>query len=300
MGVTLPDFPSKIHAINGTILANRDQVEIREITGFLDQGNFSITGKTSLTDFMPRAYTAKLTAQSLPVNVPEGLDALFDVDLNLAGTMEKSALSGTIVLDSGELTREININKEIISAVTNPQRSRKGVNQQQEGNPYLDNLTLDIFVQAKNNFIVDTNLANLEIHPDLRIQGSPMAPVVSGRSTIDPGTIHHYNKEFTLTRGTIDFINPYKIEPELDIQALHEIRDWDITLSVTGTPDALVLSLASDPQLEQADITSLLLRGKTTNELISSEGGNHLFSGERSCPVCHLFRAGQCPGRHWS
>ncbi len=279
VGVTLPDFPSKIHSINGTIFANGDQVEIKEITGFLDQGSFSITGKTSLTDFMPRAYTAQFTARSLPVNVPEGLDALFDVDLNLAGTMEKSALSGTIVLDSGELTREININKEIISAVTNPQRSRKGFNEQKEVNPYLDNLTLDIFVQARNNFIVDTNLASLEIHPDLRIQGSPMAPVVSGRSTIDPGTIHHYNKEFTLNRGTIDFINPYKIEPEIDIQALHEIRDWDITLSVTGTPDALVLSLDSDPQLEQADITSLLLRGKTTNELISSEGGTTFSPG---------------------
>jgi len=194
VGVTLPDFTPKIHSINGTILANRDQVEIKDITGFMDQGSFSITGKTSLTDFMPRAYTAKLKARSLPLTVPEGLDALFDVDLNLAGTMEKSALSGTIVLDSGELTREININKEIISAVTNPQRSRKGVNQQQESNPYLDNLTLDIFIQARNNFIIDTNLANMEIHPDLRIQGSPLMPVVSGRSTIDPGTLHHYNK----------------------------------------------------------------------------------------------------------
>ncbi len=279
VGVTLPDFPSKIHSINGTILANRDQVEIKDITGFLDQGSFSITGKTSLTDFMPRVYKATLTARSMPVTVPEGLDALFDVDLNLAGTMEKSAINGTIILDSGELTREINLNKEIISAVTNPQKSRKGVNQQKTPNPYLDNLTLDIFIQARNNFIVDTNLAGMEIHPDLRIQGSPMAPVVSGRSTIDPGTIHHYNKEFTLTRGTIDFINPYKIEPEIDIQALHEVRDWDITLSVTGTPDALVFSLASDPQLEQADITSLLLRGKTTNELISSEGGSTFSPG---------------------
>ena len=279
VGVTLPDFPSKIHSINGTILADKDQVEIKNINGFLDQGTFSITGKTSLTDFMPQTYTAKLKAQSLPVTVPEGLNALFDMDLKLAGTMEKSALTGSIILDSGELTREINLNKKIISAVTNPERSRKGVNTEQDSNPYLDNLTMDIFIQARNNFLIDTNLANMEIHPDLRIQGSPMAPVVSGRSTIDPGTIHHYNKEFTLTRGTIDFINPYKIEPEIDIQALHEIRDWDISLSVTGTPDELIFELASDPQLEQADITSLLLRGKTTNELISSEGGTTFSPG---------------------
>ena len=281
LGLTLPDSQSKLHGINGTILANMDQVEIEGIKGFLDKGTFSITGKTSLIDFMPRVYTAQVTGKALPVNVPDGLEALFDVDLNLDGTMEKSAVTGTILLDSGELTKEISINKEILSAVLNPERSRKGVKTEETPNPYLENLTLDIFIQAKDNFIVDLDLANLEINPDIRIQGSPLAPMVSGRSVIDPGTIQQYNKEFTLTRGIIDFINPYKIEPEIDIQALHEVRDWDIILSVTGTPDELIFSLTSNPELEQADITSLLLRGKTTNELISSEGGS-TFSPENA------------------
>jgi len=281
LGLTIPGSQSKLHSINGTILADMNQVEIKEIKGFLDKGTFAITGKTSLMDFMPQVYTAQVTGKSLPVNVPDGLDALFDVNLNLDGTLKKSALTGAILLDSGQLTKEISINKEILSAILNPQRSRKGVKTQEKPNPYLENLTLDIFIQAKNNFIVDLDLANLEINPDIRIQGSPLAPMVSGRSTIDPGTIQQYNKEFTLTRGIIDFINPYKIEPAIDIQALHEVRDWDITLSVTGTPEELIFSLTSNPELEQADITSLLLRGKTTNELISSEGGT-TFSPENA------------------
>jgi len=281
LGLTIPDSQSKLHGISGTILADMDQVEIKGIKGFLDKGTFSITGKTSLMDFMPQVYTAQVSGKGLPVNVPDGLDALFDVDLTLDGTLKKSALSGTILLDSGELTKEISINKEILSAVLNPQRSRKGIKTEEKPNPYLENLTLDIFIQAKNNFIINLELANLEINPDIRIQGSPLAPMVSGRATIDPGTIQQYNKEFTLTQGIIDFINPYEIEPEIDIQALYEVRDWEITLSVTGTPDELIFLLTSDPELEQADITSLLLRGKTTNELISSEGGT-TFSPENA------------------
>ena len=273
VGLTVPETQSKLHDINGTIRASQNQVEIKTIKGFLDEGTFSITGKSDLSDFMPQVYTAAITGKALPVTVPTGLDALFDLDLDLTGTMEKSALTGTIMMDSGEFTREINLNKEIFSAVLTPQRSRKGVNAEQEVNPYLDNMTLDLFIQAKNDFIIDTNLADMEIRPDIHIQGSPLNPMVSGRSTIDSGTIHHYNKEFTLNQGTIDFINPYKIEPTIDIQALHEVRDWDITLSINGTPDELIFSLSSDPALEQADITSLLLRGKTTDELISSEGG---------------------------
>lgn len=279
LGLTIPESQSKLHGITGTILADMNQVEIKGIKGFLDKGTFFITCKTSLVDFMPRVYTAQITGKALPVNVPDGLDALFDMDLNLDGTMKKSALTGTILLDSGELTREISINKEILSAIIHPRRSRKGVKTDEKPNPYLENLALDIFIQAKNNFIVDLDLANLEIHPDIRIQGSPLSLMVSGRSTINPGTIQQYNKEFTLTRGIIDFINPYKIEPEIDIQAIHKVRDWDITLSVTGTPEELKFSLSSDPELGQADITSLLLRGKTTNELISSEGGSTFSPG---------------------
>ena len=281
LGATLPQLQSKLHGISGTIAADTQQVAIKDVTGFLDTGTFSLAGTTSLTDFMPQSYQATLTAKALPVTVPEGLDALFDLDLALEGTPERSALTGTLLLDSGTLTREINLNREILTAVTAPRTSRKGVVENTKPNPYLENLTLDLFVKARNDFMMDTNLAIMEIHPDLRIQGSPLAPVVSGRATIDSGTISHYNKEFTLSRGTIDFINPYKIEPTIDIEALHEVRDWDILLSVSGTPDELIFSLASDPTLEQADITSLLLRGKTTNELISAEGGT-TFSPENA------------------
>ncbi len=279
VGLTIPDSQSKLHGINGTVRANRDHVKIESLKGFLDKGTFSITGETDLADFMPRAYTATITGNALPVTVPEGLDALFDVNATLAGTSEKSALTGTIVMDSGELTREINLNKEILSAVISPQRSRKGVNAQQEPNPYLENLTLDLFIQARNNFVIDTNLVEMEIRPDIHIQGTALVPMVSGRSTIESGTIHYFNKEFTLSQGTIDFINPYKIEPIIDIEALHEVRDWNITLSISGPTDELIFSLSSDPKLEQADITSLLLRGKTTNELISSEGGTTFSPG---------------------
>lgn len=281
LGMAIPETPSRLHDINGRITADMTAIEITDLNGYLDEGTFSISGRSSLEKFMPQTYTALLSARALPVTAVEGLEALFDVDLTLEGTIDKSDLKGAIVLDSGSLTREINLNKEILSAITNPTRTRKGVTEEKAPSPYLDNLTLDVTIRSRENFIVDTNLAAMEIHPDIRIQGTPLSPVVSGRSTIDPGTLQHYNKTFTLTRGYIDFVNPYEIKPELDIQAGHEVRDWNILLSVTGPPDALVLSLSSDPELEKADITSLLLRGKTTTELISSEGGT-TFSPENA------------------
>lgn len=51
------------------------------------------------------------------------------------------------------------------------------------------------------------------------------------------------------------------------------MRDWDILLSVSGTPDNIIFKLSSEPQLEDGDIISLLIRGKTVTELIDAEGG---------------------------
>ncbi len=89
-----------------------------------------------------------------------------------------------------------------------------------------------------------------------------------------PGTVTYQGREFELTRGTVNFVNPYAIEPELDLESEHQIRDWTILLAIAGTPEQLRIDLSSTPAQEHGDIVSLLLTGKTTNELIKAEGGS--------------------------
>jgi translocation and assembly module TamB len=74
-------------------------------------------------------------------------------------------------------------------------------------------------------------------------------------------------------KGIIDFINPYKIEPTIDIAAQSQVRHWTINLAVTGPPDDLSVQLRSSPTEEHSDIISLLVVGKTTRELAGGEGG---------------------------
>ena len=71
---------------------------------------------------------------------------------------------------------------------------------------------------------------------------------------------------YYINRGTIILANQARIEPELDIQAQTRAGNYDITLQVTGSLDRLTTTLSSEPALSQADISSLLLTGKTTSE----------------------------------
>jgi len=280
--VALPESAGdmKLKEINGTIRADSSKIEIAEIRGKLisgrNSGEFRMSGGAKLEDFTPHDIFIKLTAKEIPVNMVDNFAAEFDTDLSFKGNPDGSTLSGSLLINHAQLTGDINVERKILSRLTETSRGRTGVNEKKEVNKLLEKMKLNIALKGREPFIVENNLAYMEIHPDIRISGTAAAPVVSGRSEINPGTITYQSNEFTLTRGIIDFVNPYKIEPELDIQSHRTVRDWDILLEVSGTPENLKFKLTSDPSLEDGDIISLLLRGKTVTELIRAEGGTTL------------------------
>jgi autotransporter translocation and assembly factor TamB len=91
---------------------------------------------------------------------------------------------------------------------------------------------------------------------------------------VKEGEVIFRRKSFEVKRGVVDFINPYKIEPNLDIVAEADIRQWQVSLSLSGTPDQLLFKLSSNPTESENDILSLILLGRTGSELAKGEGGS--------------------------
>jgi autotransporter translocation and assembly factor TamB len=140
----------------------------------------------------------------------------------------------------------------------------------------LDNINLDIKITAQDFFMVSNNIAYLEINPDLNISGKAANPILKGRASVKSGSVTYQKKTFTVTRGVIDFLNPYRTEATIDIAGNATIRGWVITLKISGTPEELAFMLASDPPEEHIDIISLLIVGKTARELTEGKGGASL------------------------
>lgn len=277
IGLTLPETGQRLYEVNGGIHITSDRIAIQDVRGRLDAGDFSISGVVDLADFQPVKADIAINARALPVKVPDTLDLLINAGITLSGDVEKSLLSGDITLLDGLYYRDIEFS--LMDAADDIGRSRRefapppGTDAEDGGIPLLNNLAMDINVRHRNPFVVDNNMAVLHIRPDLRIHGTPNRPLISGRAQVADGVISFYNTEFTVNRGIIDFINPYKIEPTIDIVAQSQVRHWTITLAVTGPPDDLSVLLNSSPAEEHGDIISLLVVGKTTRELAGGEGG---------------------------
>jgi len=272
VGFTVPGLEQLLHDLNGRIQISPQAVIIQDLQGLLDEGRLAVSGKADLEQFQPTKVDLKLTANNLPVKVPDTIDLVLNTSITLDGTPEKSAIKGDIVILEGLYYQDIDLS--LTSMVSGGKTRETAPQSEPITTPFLKNMSFDITVKRRDPFIVDNNLAQLEVNPDLRISGLLNSPIISGRAEIEKGDITYQKKKFVVNKGVIDFLNPYKIEPTLDIESEIKIRDWAIFLIVFGTPDALEFKLKSKPELEHGDILSLIVIGRTTGELVEGEGGS--------------------------
>ena len=270
VGLTLPVLMQNLHDVNGRVQVTPQAIFLERIQGRLDDGRFNVSGKMDLDAFRPSSISVEVNAQSLPVRIPDTLDMTLNAALKLTGTPERSALQGQVVILDGTYYKDVNLS---FLRIVEDKKRRETVPSADMTQPFLKHMALDILLKRRNPFVVDNNLAQLNILPDFKIAGTLNQPVMTGRAEVESGTIQYRKKTFTVNKGVVDFINPYRIEPQLDISSKAQIRGWAITLDISGTPDALKFKLSSVPEEQDADLLSLLLFGKTTAELIENEGG---------------------------
>ncbi|MFW6081776.1 MAG: translocation/assembly module TamB domain-containing protein, partial [Desulfosalsimonas sp.] len=274
MGFILASTMQQVHSVNGRIRITDRALTISDLTGNLDDGDFSLNGKAELENFSPVSVDMGIRANRLPVHIPDMMEMHLDTGLKLAGTPDDTLLSGEVMLLEGVYFRDVNMS--LVKQAGEIGKRRRGSPVRAEIRipdlPFLRNLSLGISVRHRNPFMVDNNLALLAIRPQLTLAGTAENPVITGRAEVLEGTVAYYNTEFEVKKGVVDFIDPYRIEPEVDIRAESEVRNWTIILSITGTPENLDFRLSSNPAEEDADIISLLATGKTTREMAGASG----------------------------
>lgn len=266
----VPGLDQEIQGLSGRVAVNPRELKVEQVTGRLDSGRFSLAGRVALKDLKPSGGKLVFQARSLPLQWPNTLDAVVNADLTLDSVDNKSTLSGQVVLLEGTYYKDVRLN--LLSAVSQPRRA-ESVPTAYDLPPWLADMVLNVTLTHRYPLLVDNNLARMQVAPDLKLIGTPGRPVISGRAQVTEGEVIFRRKSFTVKRGVVDFINPYKIEPTLDIAAEAQIRQWLVTLNLSGTPDRLVFSLNSNPPESESDILSLILLGRTSSELAGGQGG---------------------------
>lgn len=273
IGMTVPGLAQRLRRLNGSILVTPRSISTDNLKGYLDTGAFSLSGRVDHQNFVPVGVDLDIAARSMPLEVIDTLSVVVNGDIQITGQDRSATARGEIILLEGIYFKDVNTSLLQVASTATERRRSVAPNTEPMAIPYFDTVNLNIAIGHRQPFAVENNVAQMDISPDLKIGGTLANPIISGRAQVRDGIITFQKRDFDITKGVVDFINPYRTEAEIDIESEAEIRTWEITLALKGKLDNLDVTLTSVPSETEADILSLILLGRTTQELSSGQGG---------------------------
>lgn len=111
-----------------------------------------------------------------------------------------------------------------------------------------------------------------KVRGELRVRDRPGRATSASGSLDVGGRYKAYGQDLDITRGRLSFAQSPLDNPGLDIRAERRIDEVTVGIRVTGTAAAPVLSLWSQPSLDQADVLSYLMLGRPVRSVRGGEG----------------------------
>ncbi len=254
--LSLEDLPNGLSQLHGTLEFNQNRLEVKSLTAMTGGGLLSVTGYLAYQHGIYADLTA--TGSGIRIRYPQGVSSLADASLRLQGPQNNLLLSGDVLLTRFTVSPDLDI--VALAAQAN------AVETIAAPDAPSNHIRLDIHFTSSPQLNFQNAYAKLAGNVDLRLRGTVASPSLLGRVSITEGSAILAGTRYELQRGDIYFTNPVRIQPFIDLNATARVEDYDINLSLHGTPDKLAVTYRSDPPLPEADVVALLALGRTGNQ----------------------------------
>ena len=258
-----PDLPATLFDARGNFRFTANQVSLEAFSTRTVFGDLEMTGGIFLQGFKPTRWQINALGTGLQLEYPDKVFSTLDVDLDFLKSKVSEIISGAVYIRSVDYARDISLSDLIFQYVQSETIPL---------NPHIQNIGLEVTVEAYQSLRVSNNLADAVGSADLAVRGTWQNPIVLGTITIDEGTLLLENNTYDISRGSINFNNPRRTRPILNFEAETDVRDFTVAVLVNGPIDQLKVSFRSNPPLPTSSIVSLLAVGQTQEEIFGSAG----------------------------
>jgi translocation and assembly module TamB len=254
------DAPVGLQNLNGVIDVSNDRVTITQLAGESGGGQISARGTIG---YRPQLQmNVALQAKSVRIRYQDAIRTVLGGDLNLVGTSQAANLNGRVLIDSLSFTQNFDLATLAGQVQSGPESAPS------EG--MSNKIKLDIAVQTARDLNLTSSAVSLQGQANLRVVGTAADPVIVGRTEFTAGDIFLMNKRYQIERGVIQFSNPNRTEPVLNVLLTTTINQYNLSLTFLGPLEKMQTSYISDPPLPTADIINLIARGQTTQQAAAS------------------------------
>lgn len=252
------DFPAGLSEVNGEFVFDRSRLLFEDVSAQAGGGRLLLGGTVAYGEGAFR-YDLSLRAARVRLRYPEGMSWLAGGTLRLSGTTRAGLLSGRVVVERVFMAEGFDL-ASLMVASSDPIRAPR------TDSPYLRNLQFDVEAVSSPDARMEWSGARLESEAGLRLRGTWEHPILLGHIHLLSGEMAFRGSRYRLERGELNFANPFRFDPVLNVEATTTIRQYAVTLAFTGPASRLNLAYRSDPPLPASDIIALLALGRTGEE----------------------------------
>ena len=279
-----PELTGTIDLKDGTAVSNEPRIAAENIDAHLDLagrrisltrfqadvngGMVSASGAVTLAERTIRDVNLDVSVTDIALDEPLDIRSLSDASLRVSRVGDTILVKGSVTIEEAGQTSDVRLDAGLLARMG----ARRDRNLGQRQDPLLDRLRFDVSVATATPLLVDNNLARAEITADLHVVGTPNEPGLLGSVTLlDGSEILLNERRYHAERGVITFADERRILPTFDLRLATRADDYDVTVTVTGTPGNTETTLTSVPSLPEPDIMARLVTGRTLDEARGEE-----------------------------
>ncbi|HXQ25048.1 MAG TPA: translocation/assembly module TamB domain-containing protein [Candidatus Acidoferrales bacterium] len=249
------EFPVGLSKVNGDFVFDASRLLFDRITAEAGGGQLTLSGSVTYGEGPPR-YEVTATTSVVRIRYPAGMSWLASGTLQMSGTSQAALVSGRVQVERLLFAQGVDVASFFASASETSSGPAST-------SPFLQNLAFDVEGQTTPGARIEWAGAHVEVEGNVRLRGTWDRPILLGDLHLLGGEMPFRGNVFDLTRGEINFSNPFRLDPVLNVEATSTINQYQVTIDFSGPASHLALNYRSDPPLPDSDIVALLALGNT-------------------------------------
>jgi translocation and assembly module TamB len=248
------DFPAGLSRLAGDFIFDTSRITFNDVTSETGGGRLLLSGSLAYGN---GAVNYDLTAHTEQVRVryPTGMSWLAGGDLRLLGTTQAATLSGHVTVDRLLMSEGFDVTSLVASSTETTSGPRST-------SPFLRNLQFDVQADTTPGAVLEWSSGRFQTEANVRVRGTFDHPILLGNVHLLNGEMSMRGNQYRLTRGDINFANPFRADPVLNVEVSTTIQQYEVTVDFTGPASHLTMAYRSDPPLPSSDIITLLALGQ--------------------------------------
>jgi translocation and assembly module TamB len=252
------DFPAGLSQLAGDFIFDTSRITFNNVTSETGGGRLLLSGSLTYGSG-PITYDLTQRTEQVRVRYPVGMSWLAGGELHLVGTPQAATLSGHVTFDRLLMSPGFDITSLLGS-------STETTNGPRATSPFLRNLQFDVQADATPGAGLEWSSGRFQTEANVRVRGTWDHPILLGSVHLLAGQMTMRGNDYHLTRGDINFVNPFRVDPVLNVEVATTIQQYEVTVDFNGPASHLTMSYRSDPPLPSSDIITLLALGQPGEE----------------------------------